>query len=172
MTELIVRGIKPSPSFARREFGRWRRKTLLKCVDQRFLPGLALDLPRAEPDEALRTPRARTRSGLQGRPGCAVSARSSRCFAAMEAALLGLVMVLQRDQEPFDGTQWQHRRDQDQRPPQQRMNPVWRRVEDLHGQGRAGNNEPGKEHDEKCRPVGRIDKRKVEAASTRNVDAK
>ena len=51
MTELMVSGIKPSPSFARREFGRWRRKTLLKCFDQRFLPGLALDLPRAEPDE-------------------------------------------------------------------------------------------------------------------------
>src|SRR6188472_1499644 len=82
----------------------------------------------------------------------------------MEAAFLGLVMVLQRDQEPFDGTQWQHRRDQDERPPQERMNPVRRRVENFDGQGRARNNKPGKEHDEKSRPVGRIDEEKVKAA--------
>ena len=51
MTELIVSRIKLGPPLTRREIGRRSGKTLLKRLDQAFLPGLALNLPSTEPDE-------------------------------------------------------------------------------------------------------------------------
>src|SRR5262249_46964331 len=44
------------------------------------------------------------------------------------------------------------------------MHPIWRCINDFHRQGRAGDDEPGKEHDEKRRPIGRVSKRKIETA--------
>src|SRR5262249_40008463 len=51
VAELVLRRIKSSPLLARRQIDRSRGKALLERRDQRFLPGLALELPGAEPDE-------------------------------------------------------------------------------------------------------------------------
>src|SRR5262249_37426038 len=88
----------------------------------------------------------------------------SWCIAARESTLGSFVVVLQGDEQPLEGTQRQQRRHQDQRSPQQCVNPVRRLIEDLHRQGRAGDNKAGQEHDEERRRVCRIDKGIVEAA--------
>src|SRR6185436_14716411 len=51
MAEFIVGRIKLGPPLMRREIGRHSGKTLLKRLDQAFLPGLALNLPSTKPDE-------------------------------------------------------------------------------------------------------------------------
>src|SRR5436853_393540 len=73
-------------------------------------------------------------------------------------------MKLHRDQDALDRPQRNERRDEDQRQPERRVDPIRRGVENLHGQRREYDQEPREEHREERRPVGRIDERIVEPA--------
>src|SRR5262249_5226600 len=50
-TQFVVCRSKARPALARRQIGWGGGKALFEGLDQRFLPGLALELPSAEPDE-------------------------------------------------------------------------------------------------------------------------
>src|SRR5262249_57051306 len=50
-TKFVVCRRKARPALARRQIAGGRGKALFEGLDQRFLPGLALELPSAEPDE-------------------------------------------------------------------------------------------------------------------------
>src|SRR5258706_13752881 len=91
-------------------------------------------------------------------------ARPSRSIATGKAALRRLVVILQRDQKSLERTQRCERRQENQRAPQQRVNPVRRGIKDFHRQCRSGGNEAGKKHHEKSPSIGGIRK-------TRNQDA-
>src|SRR5260370_33129868 len=76
-------------------------------------------------------------------------ARPSRSIATGKAALRRLVVILQRDQKSLERTQRCERRQENQRAPQQRVNPVWRGIKDFHPQCPPGDKEAGKKNHEK-----------------------
>src|SRR5205823_1845875 len=101
---------------------------------------------------------------IRGPIATALPARPSRRIAAGKTALRRLVMILQRDQESLERAQRYECRQEYQRAPQQRVNPVRRRIKDFHHQCRPGDNKAGKKHHEKSRSVGGVGKGEIEAA--------
>src|SRR6516225_3979710 len=93
----------------------------------------------------------------------AAALERSRRIIPGEATFRGLVMILQRDHEPLDGAQRQQGGGQNERHPQQRVNPIRRRIQDFHRQSRTSDDEPGEKHDEKSRCIRGIGERKIEA---------
>ncbi len=74
--ELVVCRIEARPARARGQIDRARRQALLERVDQRFLPGLALQLPGAEPNKGRE--RGQRKQRWQRPPGPPTPRRRSR----------------------------------------------------------------------------------------------
>src|SRR5687768_15077891 len=82
----------------------------------------------------------------------------------IEAALLGLKMVLQCDQKTLQRSQRRDTDDDRKRTPQQRVHPERRLVDELDDQRRTRDDEPGNEDDEHRRSVAGVGEGIIEAA--------
>src|SRR5205823_8169220 len=108
---------------------------------------------------------------IRGPIATALPARPSRRIAAGKTALRRLVMILQRDQESLERAQRYECRQEYQRAPQQRVNPVRRRIKDFHHQCRPGDNKAGKKTSRK-KPVRRRSRqRRNRGRTARNANA-
>lgn len=92
------------------------------------------------------------------------SCRACSWRATAEAPLSGLVIILQRNHQAFHRPQQSERDNQDQRKPQNGVDPIWRVVNGFRDQGRADDDKSGQKHDENGRPIAGIGKAIVEPA--------
>ena len=123
----------PGPFGGRRQRDRRIAEPAVQRRDQRFLPGLALELPGAEPEQDDAAPRAPPRPAPAS--PLARAPRSRR--TSIGAAFGGAVVILQRDHQALHRAQRQQRRRQDQRQPQQRMQPERRLVLEFDDRARS-----------------------------------
>src|SRR5437588_10688685 len=103
------------------------------------------------------------RSSRRERP--ADSRALLRVFAVRRTPLACFVVILERDHEALERAQRREPGDEDERPPEHRVYPVRRLIEELNGECGARDDEARDEHGKERGRVRRIGEGEIEAAA-------
>src|SRR5262249_59320246 len=90
---------------------------------------------------------------------------SHRALLRGELPLFGLMSELKRDQHALEGPEQYERQDDGERAPQRRVQPIRRRIENLHDEREANHDESRDQDHEHGRPIARISEAVVEHAN-------